>query len=148
MTTAALAQRLEDIYGIDLWFDSAAKDVAENELQTGFKIASGITALAQELQRLFDLTPRGAFLDDLSYGINWPIGEPIHDPRVMIGRVQILVLRALQHPSFKGRLIVRDIRVVWSPQTPTTIFVRGILQVFGYEDLVKFGPIPVNFNGG
>jgi hypothetical protein len=144
----ALAERLESIYGIDLFFDQGTKDVPENESETNFQYVSGPQALAQELQRMFDLTPRGAFLDDLTYGIDWPIGETIVDPRVMIGRVQILVLQALRHPSFNDRFKVRDVKCGWTPKHPTAIYVQGILQLFGYEDaLVRFGPFSVNFNG-
>ena len=144
----ALARRLENIYGIDLFFDDRTRDVLEDESETNFRYVSGPQALAQELQRMFDLTPRGAIVDDLAYGIDWPIGEAITDPRVMVARVQILVLHALKHSSFKDRFKVRDVQCGWTPKYPTTVYVKGILQIFGYEsELVKFGPFGVDFRG-
>lgn len=145
-------RNLEQTFGIDLFFDSqfgvrGTKDVGENSTQTDFLYSSGPAALAEELRRLFDLTPRGSFIDDPEYGINWEfIGQPL-DPRVAVGLTKIEVLRALEHPSFKSRFRVRWLDAKWKPNEPTVIRVGGLLELYGFEGVpyVRFGPYALNY---
>lgn len=128
---------LETIYGIDLSFDvrtgvQGSKDVVVNGQGNDFAYVSGVVALAQELQRLFDLTEPGSFVDDSGYGIEWPIGQS-NDPRVTIALTKLAIVRAMGHPSFVGRCKLRYLDVQFSPQEPNALRVGGIVQCVGFE---------------
>lgn len=140
-------QNLELIYGTDISFDvrfgvKGTKDVVANAANTDFKYVVGPEALAEELQRLFDLTPLGSCIDDPSYGIDLDfIGMPL-DPEVGAGLARVACLKALEHPSFASRFYVESLDVSWSPNTPNALTVEGALKLYGFEKipLVRFGP--------
>lgn len=141
-----LQLRLDAIYGLDIGFDvrfgvRGTKDAVVNAQGNDFEYVSGIAALAQELQRLFDLTPRGSFIDDPEYGVDLDFIGTQNDPRITVGLAKVAVLRALQHPSFADRFQVRSLEVTFNPQEDTALRVNGVLEVFGFEgvDLVRFG---------
>lgn len=129
-----LTTTLENIYGIDLSFDALRiKDLPADP--TDFQYVSGVQCLAQELQRLFDLTPLGSCIDDPTYGIDWDfIGTP-NDPRITVGLAKVAILRGLQHPSFDGRLKVRSLSVEFSPSEPNALRVSGVLDCYGFESV-------------
>ena len=154
----AFLSSLEEIYGIDLSFDlgfnfKGVKDVVANQGNNDFDYVAGPLALAQELQRMFDLSPKGSCLgdsEDLSYGIDWDfIGQP-NNPEVMTGLVKVAVYQALQHPSFQARFRVAALDTYWQPESPNAISVTGILEVFGFEqiDYVRFGPFAIRYITG
>ncbi|MCD8487904.1 MAG: hypothetical protein LRZ84_14500 [Desertifilum sp.] len=125
---------LESLFGIDIGFDlptgkaatQGTKDVIANVEDTDYKYVKGIVALSEELQRLFDLTPKGSFIDDPTYGIDWEfIGSPA-DPRAMCGITKVAVYQALNHPSFRERFRVKALDVRWKPETPNVLYVRGV----------------------
>ncbi|MBT9159555.1 MAG: hypothetical protein DDT26_00814 [Dehalococcoidia bacterium] len=132
-------QLLRSIFGIDISFDHAnQRDVRSNQLGHDFEYVTADQALAEELYRLFDLTPVGSFFDDPSYGLDWEwIGRPA-DPRVMVALTKLAVKRALTHPSFRDRFRVLRLDVSWSVDEPTAIFVKGVLGLFGFEALEGF----------
>lgn len=139
---------LETVYGIDLSFDAhfgrrGTKDVVANGPDLAWTF--GPAALAQELQRLFDLTPRGAFVDDVGYGIDWSaIGSRGLKPAIAITKLE--VIRALQHPSFRDRCKLIYLDVFWRPETPTAIWINGVIELRGFADVpqVQFGPYGLN----
>jgi hypothetical protein len=143
---------LESVFGIDLFFDArfgvkGSKDVASNPEDTDYQYTAGPLALAEELQRLFDLTPLGSCIDDLSYGINLDfIGQPL-DPKVACALARVEALRALTHPSFKSRFRVRRLETDWTPDTPNAILIGGILELYGFRNVpyVRFGPYALNY---
>jgi phage baseplate assembly protein W len=145
-------QNLETIYGIDVSFDvlfglKGTKDVQANEANTDFQYVSGPQALAQELQRLFDLTPLGSCIDDPDYGIDLDfIGTPL-DPGVAAGLTRIACLWALNHPSFASRFRVDSLEVSWDPNVPNALSIDGTLQLYGFEEipLVRFGPYVLKY---
>lgn len=145
-----LDQVLQEIYGIDLSFDAqfglqGTKDVLAGD--GDFAIVSGPMALAEELQRLFDLTPLGSCIDDPTYGIDLDfIGTAINPP-VTCGLVKVAVLNALEHPSFAERFRVADLFVTWNPTSPNAVSVDGVLELYGFEsiELVRFGPYALRF---
>ncbi|GEM_PF-7004385 len=141
-------QILESIHGIDLSFDArfgvqGSKDVVPNFAGNDFAYAAGPVSLAQELQRLFDLTPVGSFIDDPTYGINLHpfIGKRLNPP-VAIALCKTEVLRALKHPHFLSRFRVRSLNVLWNPEVSRALEVRGVLEVYGFSNVayVQFGP--------
>lgn len=128
----------ELLYGIDLDHDGsfapdAIRDVASTEAGDP-QWLSGLIVLQQELERLFHLTPKGSLVDDPTYGINWPIGEPILDVQAKVGLVQSAVGEALRHPSFRERFSVRACRGFWLPSTPTSIYVIIELELFHFQE--------------
>lgn len=143
----SLQAHLESIYGIDIAFDArpgvrGTKDAVPNLADSDFAYVSGPGALAQELQRLFDLTPKGSCIDDPSYGIDWDmIGTPV-DPRVTVALAKAAIYQALQHPSFAGRFRVAWLDVQWRQSEPNALRCLGILECFGFEGIeyVRFGP--------
>ncbi|MBD2019359.1 hypothetical protein H6F43_04070 [Leptolyngbya sp. FACHB-36] len=144
------ATHLESIFGIDLAFDASlrgSKDVAANVDNTDFLYSPSIVSLKEEIERLFNLTPRGSFLDDPDYGLDldW-IGQPLN-PQVAVGLAKVECLRALTHPDFATRFRVRDLAVRWNPTEPNALRIEGLLEVYGFEEvpLVRFGPYVLEY---
>lgn len=144
-----LLTTLETIHGIDISFSvrtgvQGSKDV----LSTGadFRYSPSLVALCEELQRLFDLTPVGSFIDDPTYGIKWNIGEAL-DPRVHVALTRLACLRALRHPSFISRFQVKRLDAWWDSESPNAIYVKGTLEVYGFENiqLLNFGPFALKY---
>ena len=135
---------LEITHGIDISFDTqfglkGTKDVVATD--SDFVYSFGAVALAEELQRLFDLTPRGSCVDDPEYGIDLDfIGT--RNGVAAAGLARIACLQALRHPSFASRFRVRKLDVIFSPDEPNALRINGVLQVFGFEgiELYRFGP--------
>lgn len=147
MSGKDIEQRLLDIYGIDLSFDArpgvqGSKDVVANGAGDDFAYVPGPGALAQELQRLFDLTPVGSFIDDPTYGIDWSLIGTAIEPRVATALAKLAIVRALSHPSFEGRCRLTWVDVWWQPSEPNALRCVGVLQCFGFEGIeyVRFGP--------
>lgn len=132
-------QLLRNIYGIDIGFDHVeTKDTRTNQMGDDFEYVGEEQALAEELYRLFDLTPKGSFFDDPSYGVDWEwIGRPVELP-VMLTLTKLEVMRALKHPSFRDRFKVLRLDCVWTAEQPNAIYLRGILGLFGFEALDAF----------
>jgi hypothetical protein len=144
-----LLTTLETVHGIDLSFSvhtgvRGSKDVLYTD--SDFRYSPSLVALCEELQRLFDLTPIGSFIDDPTYGIDWNIGEAL-DPRVHVALTRLACLRALQHPSFKSRLQVKKMDAWWDSNSPNAIFVKGTLEVYGFENIqfLNFGPYALKY---
>lgn len=139
---AELTPLLESIYGLDLGtglVDDWAADVLSGP--TDFEYAAGPRALQQELERLF-VTPKGAVVEDPSYGIDWGVIGTMLDPRVSLGLARLAALEALEHPSFQSRFRVAELATDWSPATPGAIYVSGVLECFGFNGAAfQFGPI-------
>jgi hypothetical protein len=145
----ALLSQLEQIHGIDISFDvktgvQGTKDVRHTDRD--FIYSPSIVALCEELQRLFDLTPKGSLIDDPDYGIDFSfIGQQL-DPRVTSALVRLAVLQTLQHSGFRDRFRVNSVDAYWQSEDPNVIRVVGTLEVYGYEDvgLLSFGPYALN----
>ena len=149
-----LPTEIESIFGIDIAFDvttgvQGTKDVLSNGAEfpdaspsTDFRYVSGTVALAQELQRLFDLTPLGSLIDAPEYGIDWSFIGDRNDPRITIPLARVAIRRALEHPSFRDRFRVHSLRVWFDDGTPNALWCRGILEVFGFEGVqyAQWGP--------
>lgn len=143
---------LEQVYGIDLSFDAqfglqGTKDVRANIVNTDFVYLSGPTALAEELQRLFDLTPKGSCIDDPTYGIDLDFIGTALDPKVVTGLAKTACLEALQHPSFQSRFRVAGLEVTWNASTPDALTVLGVLELSGFEgvEYARFGPYALRY---
>lgn len=147
--------QLQEIYGIDLYFDlgmglKGTKDCVANQDNTDLIYVNGVQALAQEIQRMFDLTPKGSCLgdgEDLAYGIDWDfVGQP-NNPDVMVGLVKAVAIQALQHPSFAGRLQVAAMEASYDPTQPNAISLAGVLEVKGFEGIEfwRFGPMSIRY---
>lgn len=137
---------VDPVYGLDIAFDlgfqpSSRKDIFESPDGDDVATIMGEAALAQELQRMFDLTPIGSFVDDPSYGCDWGvIGTSMMNVQIAIATTRIGVLRALSHPSFKERFKVRSLVCTWNPSEPGTIRVNGVLRLLGQNTgLYSFG---------
>ena len=152
MSENPILLQLESTFGIDLAFDVATgvqgtKDVLENNSGDDFAYVGTTEALAQELQRLFDLTPVGSFIDDPTYGIDWGFIGDRNDPRITIPLARVAIMRALEHPSFASRFRVKRLDVWFEPQTPNALWCRGVLEVFGFDgvQLSQWGPVALRW---
>lgn len=140
-----LLTTLECLHGVDIAFDVSTgvrgtKDVKFTE--NDFVYSSGPVALAEELQRLFDLTPRGSLIDDPSYGIDWEwIGKQA-DPDIACAMTRLAVIRALSHPDFRSRFRIHRVDCEWRQEDPNVLRVKGMLEVYGFESIgmFEFGP--------
>ena len=141
---ADLAQHLEERFGLDIGFDAeilGTQDVTEANSATDFQYPDGAIALKEEIERVF-ITPKGAFVDDPTYGIDLDVIGTQVDPRVTTGLARIAVLDALEHPSFADRFRVAELEVIWAPEIAFGISIFGVLEVFGFEGAFwEFGPI-------
>lgn len=144
---SSLNDRLLSVFGIDLAFEVSTgaqgrKDAVETRSGDGLEAVGGPQALAQELQRLFDLTPVASFPDDLGYGIDWSFLGTAINPPVTCALARVAVLKALQHPSFQSRFKVEWVGANWYPHSPDAIYITAVLELFGYEGLglVRIGP--------
>jgi len=138
-----MADAIESLFGSDVSFDASPglTDVLPNAQNTDFLYQEGVLALREEIERLF-MTPRGSFVDDPTYGIDWQLIGTNFDPRVSLGMARLAALNALRHPSFRTRFRVRQLETDWSFQTPNAIYVYGVLEVFGFRGAAfQFGPI-------
>lgn len=129
---------LLETHGIDLFYDgtlSGSRDIQP-------KTALHVLALKQELERLFNFTPKGSFIDDPEYGVDLQrlIGTRL-DPRVSVADAYLEAKRALEHPSFRDRFRIAFLDTIWIPTQPNVIRILGILEVFGFESsYVQIGP--------
>lgn len=147
-----LQRTLEERYGLDISFDAqfglrGTKDVMANQNDTDYRYVAGPVALAEELQRLFDLTPKGSFIDDPGYGIDLDfIGQPNNVGALLI-LTKIACLNALKHPSFATRFRVAALDVAFDPNEPNALRVVGVLECYGFESVPywRFGPYMLRY---
>ena len=141
---ADLAQRLEELFGLDIGFDAeilGTQDATEANSATDLQYPNGAIALKEEIERVF-LTPKGSFVDDPTYGIDLDVIGTQVDSRVTTGLARIAVLDALEHPSFANRFRVAELEVIWAPEVPNALSIFGVLEVFGFEGAFwEFGPV-------
>lgn len=132
---------IESIYGLDIGFDNDPRLSDVTEQASDFAYPSGVLALKEEVERLFR-TPKGSLIDDLAYGIDWEVIGTALDPRVTLGMTRLAVLQALEHPSFVSRFRVAELTTDWTPETPSAVYVWGVLECFGFQGAsFQFGPI-------
>jgi hypothetical protein len=148
---------LESTYGIDLAFDvitgvQGTKDVLDNrqfqaDPSNDFRYTRGTEALAQELQRLFDLTPIGSLIDDPGYGIDWGFIGDRNDPTITIPLARVAIRKALEHPSFSSRFRVASLEVWFDVETPNALWSKGILECFGFSGVqhAQWGPLALRW---
>jgi phage baseplate assembly protein W len=148
MLKANLEEHLLNIYGLDLSFDPTPGIQEVRSDAESFLWVAGPTALAEEIQRLFNLTDKGSFVDDPSYGIDLRdlIGTAM-DPRILINIVRLRVIEALEHPSFRSRCEVGEVRTWWESEASGAIMVEGSVRCYGFEDLdwLGFGPYALTY---
>lgn len=142
----SLERSLRHRYGIDIAFDAqSCRDAVADDAD--FVYVDGVTALQEELERLFTVTPGGSFIDDGDYGINTDWIGTSQNPEVATTLARVEILRALEHPSFATRFQVRRLEVRWNPQIPNALSVSGVLECFGFEGvpLFSFGPYAIKY---
>lgn len=133
---------LLETHGLDFFYDGSLS--GDRDLQPN--AALHLLALKQELERLFNFTPKGSFIDDPEYGIDLQklIGSRI-DPRVSVADTYIEAKRALEHPSFRDRFRIAFLDAIWIPTQPNVVRILGILEVFGFDNnYVQIGPYLMN----
>jgi hypothetical protein len=144
-----MADVIESIFGSDIAFDASPglTDAIASSTETDLAYRVGVLSLREEIERLF-MTPKGSFVDDPTYGIDWGLIGTNFDPRVSLGMARLAALNALQHPSFNTRFRVRQLETDYSFQTPNAIYVYGLLEVFGFSGAAfQFGPIALQLMG-